>query len=435
MFANLIARIAEGAKAAEDLRNGVVAELETLAVADHGPAVAVPGPAVAVPGPAVAVQEPAVAGQEPADADPDDAEMDVDSPSVPPAGMPWETDFFHSICLDMHVLTGYLQINAANAKTVERVVKDWSSKVVVEGASQAFERELETEISGGKVPRKTKRNTQTVERISRDVVIAMRHEDYTTTTNIRHSNFRNSFTARKVSPEYTNGRAGTPALKGPIVKFFSNGRFQAAGWKTVPACERFIEDVRKRLGLPPVDKARHSISLVNGSARIKAAGDRPIVLRSLRDRLVANGINAVWNPTTGNNGMKVTFVDEVALKESLATHFAPAVKAMTTYASECAASGVVSKMFSQYAKTQTDASAEAVRGLGLQDPESARIAAKAAAMEMKKAADAVSTKDRRKKWERSAMVFANGYVKVFSTGEPQLARLFPVLEDILESVF
>jgi hypothetical protein len=412
MFANLIARIAEGAKAAEDLRNGVVAELETLDVADNGPAFAVP--------------------EHVADPDPDDAEMDLDTPSVPPAGMPWETDFFHSICLDMHVLTGYLQINAANAKNVERIVKDWSSKVVVEGASQAFERELETEISGGKVPRKTKRNTQTVERISRDVVIAMRHEDYTTTTNIRHSNFRNSFTARKVSPEYTNGRAGTPALKGPIVKFFSNGRFQAAGWKTVPACERFIEDVRKLLGLPPVDKTRHSISLVNGSARIKSAGDQPIVLRSLRDRLVANGFTAAWNPTTGNNGMKVTFVDEIALKESLAAHFAPAVKAMQTYLSEHDASAVVSKMFSQYAKTQT--MGDAVTGMGL-EPDTGRIAAKAAAMEIKKAADAVGTKDRRKKWERSAMVFSNGYVKVFSTGESQLARLFPILQDILETAF
>lgn len=410
MFANLIARIAEGAKAAEDLRNGVVAELETLAVAEQ---------------PFFAVPEPAVQ-------DPDDAEMDLDTPSVPPAGMPWETDFFHSICLDMHVLTGYLQINPSNAKNVERIVKDWSSKVVVEGASQAFERELETEISGGKVPRKTKRNTQTVERISRDVVIAMRHEDYTTTTNIRHSNFRNSFTARKVSPEYTNGRAGTPALKGPIVKFFSNGRFQAAGWKTVDACERFIDDVSKRLGLPQVDKTKHSISLVNGSARIKAAGDQPIVLKALRDRLVANGFVAAWNPTTGNNGMKVTFVDEVALKESLAAHFAPAVKAMQTYLSENDASAVVSKMFSQYAKTQTIG--DAVIGMGL-EPDTARIAAKAAAIEMKKAVDVVGTKDRRKKWERSAMVFSNGYVKVFSTGEPQLARLFPVLQDILETAF
>ena len=394
--------------------------------ADLGPAVADLGPAVADLGPAVAGLGPAVAVPD------DDAEMDVDTPSVPPAGMPWETEFFHSICLDMHVLTGYLQINAANAKNVERIVKDWSSRVVVEGASQAFERELETEISGGKVPRKTKRNTQTVERVSRDVVIAMRHEDYTTTTNIRHSNFRNSFTARKVSPEYTNGRAGTPALKGPIVKFFSNGRFQAAGWKTVAACERFIDDVAKRLGLPQVDKTKHSISLVNGSARIKAAGDQPIVLMALRDRLVANGFTAAWNPTTGNNGMKVTFVDEVALKESLAAHLAPAVKAMQTFVSEHDASSIVSKMFSQYAKAQTIG--DAVSGMGL-DPDLARISAKAANIEMKKAADAVGTKDRRKKWERSAMVFSNGYVKVFSTGEPQLARLFPVLQDILETAF
>jgi hypothetical protein len=355
--------------------------------------------------------------------------MEADVPSVPPAGMPRETDFFHSICLDMHVLTGYLQINTQNANTVKRVVMDWSSKVVVEGASQAFERELETQISGGKAPRKTKRNTQTVERIASNVVIAMRHEDYTTTSNIRHSNFRNSFTARKVSPDY-NGDAGSPALKGPIVKFFCNGRFQAAGWKTVEACERFIDDVSKRLGLPSVNKARHSISLVNGSARIKSTGDQPIVLRSLRDRLVANGHAATWNPTTGNNGMKVVFVDEVALKESLAAHFAPAVKSMTTFVSEHDASAVVSKMFSQYAKTQTIGDETCALGL---DREAARIAAKAATIEMKKVADAVGTKERRKKWERSAMVFSNGYVKVFSTGEPQLARLFPVLQDILQT--
>jgi hypothetical protein len=41
----------------------------------------------------------------------------------------------------------------------------------------------------------------------------------------------------------------------------------------------------------------------------------------------------------------------------------------------------------------------------------------------------------RKKWERSAMVFSNGYVKIFALNEEQLARLVLNLSDTLRPLF
>jgi len=258
--------------------------------------------------------------------------------------------FLRNVCLDMFVLTSSLAVPAADAAAVAKTVLDMCERAKVTGAAGAMVDELETELCGGKAPRKTRRNTQSVLRLSGEAVVAMRHVDYTTETNIRHSNFRNSFTARKVDPAWSEtGPRGIATLKGPTVKFFKNGRLQGAGWKTVAEFETFVDEVARLLGLPGIDRSANKLSLVNGSARIRDVPAGGIMLADLAARLRASGHTVRWDPTTGNNGLN----------------------------------------------------------LKLPDVES----------------------------ERSAMVFSNGYVKVFALNEAQLGRLFATLSRILCDAF
>ena len=293
-------------------------------------------------------------------------DTDNDLPNVPPAGVPPETDFFRDIRLDMFVLTSSLAVNASNKAAVERIVLQMSKMVIETGAAQALENELETELAGGKAKRNTRRNTQTLWHIAPNAVVAMRHKDYTTGTNIRRGNFKNAVTVRKVTADFDETAR---KLKGPTIKFFKNGRIQASGWKTVASFEDFTNSVADRLGLPAVDPSKNAVSLVNGSARIKTVPGGRMVLATLAEKLRAIGYSVDWNPTTGNNGLKVQLVDEVA------------------------------------------------------------------ASELRSKKVDMMTPVNRKLWERGAMIFSNGYVKMFSRGEDQLARLVPLLSDALEAVF
>lgn len=282
---------------------------------------------------------------------PRDQSIYVHEPSVPPAGMPGDTEFFRDICLDMFVLTSWLKVDTPESvKAVEAVVKDWSTRVKDAGADAAFEDELELELGDGKVSKKTKRNTQYAERVSEDAIIVMRAVDYTTKGKIHHSNFRNSFTARKVGPDFTDrGRSGPTPLKGPTCKYFINGRIQAAGWKSIASMEAFVNALSATLGIPGVDNTKHKLSLVNGSARIKNVPAGGIALGNLADELRARGLTVRWDPTTGNNGLNLKVPDVESL--------------------------------------------------------------------------------------RSAMIFSNGYVKMFALNEQQLARMVGTLTEILSPIF
>lgn len=218
----------------------------------------------------------------------------------------------------MFVLTSWLAVTADTAKDVAAVVNDWSSRVKDDGSDAAACDELEAELGGGKVSKKTKRNTQYAARVREDAVIVMRAVDYTTRSQIQRSNFRNSFTARRVGPDFTDrGPDGPTPLKGPTVKYFKNGRVQAAGWKSIAAFETFVDSLSETLGLPGVDRSKHKLSLVKGSARLKRVPAGGIALASLADALRARGATVKWDPTTGNNGLVLKVPDEEGLRSAM----------------------------------------------------------------------------------------------------------------------
>lgn len=256
---------------------------------------------------------------------------------------------------DMIVLTSRLQADGESLPLIDRVVRGLEQYVKDSGITGEQADELEADLldepcadvgkKGGKAPRKpsrrTKRNSQATVEIPDLVVdgiptnVVVRFQDYTTDANHRRSNFRNQVTLRH------------GVTSGPTLKIFRNGSLQGAGWKSVAAFVRYVDEAAEHLGLPALDPAATKLSLVNGSARIQRVPPGGLPMAQFRDDMAARGHTISWDPSTGNNGAKVKIPDDVT---------------------------------------------------GL---------------------------------ERSAMVFSNGYVKMFALSEEQLVRVYGRLNSIL----
>ena len=224
-----------------------------------------------------------------------------------------DTSFLRVPAQDMIVLTAALLIeNEGQARFIEDIVAELVTNVKDESKTEALAIELEADLlqdvdeaaGSSRVPAKnTRRNTQSCCSISELMVdgvpttIVVRYVDYTTSSNIRRSNFRNQVTIR-------HGEE-----KGPTIKLFKNGSIQGAGWKHSEQFVRFVNEVCGKMALPPLDTASIKYSLVNGSARVRNVPAQGFSLNIISEQLLSQGHQVSWNPSTGNNGMKLIIPD------------------------------------------------------------------------------------------------------------------------------
>jgi hypothetical protein len=215
----------------------------------------------------------------------------------------------------MIVLNATLQAcDEDKMRYLETLVSELVSNVKDESKTGAMADELEAELmdeleDAGESrragdPKNTRRNTQSNFSFSELAVdgvpttIVVRYVDYTTSNNIKRSNFRNQVTLRHGED------------KGPTIKLFKNRSIQGAGWKTEEQFVHFVDEVCEKMALPLIDPASIKYSLVNGSARVRNVPEEGFSLKKLSEKLELQGHKVSWNPSTGNNGMKLVIPDQ-----------------------------------------------------------------------------------------------------------------------------
>ena len=366
----------------------------------------------------------------------------VEYPRVPPAGAPSETDSLEGIYLETMSFTSCLSVTPDNRLTIGAVVEKWRSRA--EGDTGDFDAhpedvdllaELEEALGA---PEEAPAAGPALERISASAVVVRS----VVSPGAKKSNFLNAFFVRKI-PD-----TGVPAARkvsGPTVMFFRNGKVHGAGWKRRDEYEKFVAEVTAALGLPGHDAGSVETDLCNGSARIKGASREEVMcMKHLEQRMRDRGHRVRYRTADGHNGMTFKVVDRAQLYDELKEFGGAALRAArlctepplshedaTTIAGQVLVAVVTS--LSDPAGPGVEATAvAAVNAAGVCEGVPVERAVHAAAADLVEAASAVFDNPKgRKRWERTAMVFSRGAVKLFARDEAQLARMIPVVDKSL----